>query len=170
MAGWHLWLDGHEFEWTLGDGDGQGGLVYCDSWGHKESDRTEQLNWTDENTKLEKILVAIFIWNLPKWMNLHKAFLYIRKLIFISKSTNRLLSKNYWTEFNICLLCNTWIAVEFIVNFRILCLRSQKWELKMYRKISFPILKQDVSNAYVINVLLHLFTNFKRLCHNIFNN
>ena len=44
MAGWHLWLDGHEFEWTLGDGDGQGGLVYCDSWGHKESDRTEQLN------------------------------------------------------------------------------------------------------------------------------
>ena len=35
MAGWHHWLDGHEFEWTPGVGDGQGGLVCCDSWGHK---------------------------------------------------------------------------------------------------------------------------------------
>ena len=41
MAGWHYRLDGHEFEWTLGDGDGQGGLVCCDSWGRKESDTTE---------------------------------------------------------------------------------------------------------------------------------
>ena len=47
MAGWHHQLDGHEFEWTPGDSDGQGGLVCCDSWGHKESDTTEQLNWTE---------------------------------------------------------------------------------------------------------------------------
>ena len=47
MAGWHHWLDGHEFEWTLGVGDGQGGLACCDSWGRKESDRTEWLNWTE---------------------------------------------------------------------------------------------------------------------------
>ena len=47
MAGWHHWLDGHEFEWTLGVGDGQGGLACCDSWGHKESDTTERLNWTE---------------------------------------------------------------------------------------------------------------------------
>ena len=46
MAGWHHWLDGHEFEWTLGVGDGQGGLVCCNSWGRIESDMTEQLNWT----------------------------------------------------------------------------------------------------------------------------
>ena len=45
MAGWHHWLDGREFEWTPGDGDGQGGLVCCDSWGRKESDTTERLNW-----------------------------------------------------------------------------------------------------------------------------
>ena len=44
MAGWHRWLDGHEFEWTPGVGDGQGGLAYCDSWGPKESDMTERLN------------------------------------------------------------------------------------------------------------------------------
>ena len=48
MAGWHHWLDGHEFGWTLGVGDGQGGLACCDSWGCKESDTTERLNWTDQ--------------------------------------------------------------------------------------------------------------------------
>ena len=47
MAWWHHWLDGRESEWTPGVGDGQGGLVCCDSWGHKESDTTERLNWTD---------------------------------------------------------------------------------------------------------------------------
>ena len=38
-------IDGREFEWTPGVGDGQGGLGCCNSWGHKESDMTEQLNW-----------------------------------------------------------------------------------------------------------------------------
>ena len=46
MAGWHHWLDGCEFEWTPGAGDGQGGLVCCNSWVRKESDTTERLNWT----------------------------------------------------------------------------------------------------------------------------
>ena len=44
MAGWHHRLDGRESEGTLGVGDGQGGLSCCDSWGHKELDRTELLN------------------------------------------------------------------------------------------------------------------------------
>ena len=44
MSGWHHRLDGHEFEKTLGVGDGQGGLACCDSWGCKESDTTELLN------------------------------------------------------------------------------------------------------------------------------
>ena len=47
MAGWHHRLNGREFGWTLGVGDGQGGLACCDSWGHKESDVTERLNWTE---------------------------------------------------------------------------------------------------------------------------
>ena len=45
MAGCHHWHDGHEFWWTLGVGDGQGSLACCTSWGHKESDTTERLNW-----------------------------------------------------------------------------------------------------------------------------
>ena len=44
MVGWHHQLYGHEFEQALGVGDGQGSLACCSSWGHKESDMTEQLN------------------------------------------------------------------------------------------------------------------------------
>ena len=47
MAAWHHQLDGHEFEWTPGVGDGQGALVCCNSWGCKEADTTEWLNWTE---------------------------------------------------------------------------------------------------------------------------
>ena len=47
MAGWHHGLDGHESEWTPGVGDGHGGLACCDSWGCKELDTTERLNWTE---------------------------------------------------------------------------------------------------------------------------
>ena len=53
MAGWHHGLDGRESEWTPGVGDGQGGLVCCDSWGRKESDTTERLNWTELNFRQE---------------------------------------------------------------------------------------------------------------------
>ena len=45
MIGWHHRLNGHGFGWTPAVGDGQGGLASCSSWDHKESDRTEQLNW-----------------------------------------------------------------------------------------------------------------------------
>ena len=47
MAGWHHRLDGHEFGWTPGVGDGQGGPACCNSRGHKESDMTEWLNGTE---------------------------------------------------------------------------------------------------------------------------
>ena len=47
MVGWHHWLNGHEFGWTPGVGDGQGGLVCCSPWDCKESDTIEQLNWTE---------------------------------------------------------------------------------------------------------------------------
>ena len=47
MVGWHHWLDGYEFEQALEVGDGQGGLVCCGPWGHKESDTTEWLNWIE---------------------------------------------------------------------------------------------------------------------------
>ena len=47
MVGWHHRLDGHEFEWALGVGQGQRSLACCSPWGRKELDTTEQLNWTE---------------------------------------------------------------------------------------------------------------------------
>ena len=48
MVGWHHRLDGHGFGWTPGVGDGQGGVACCSSWGCRESDTTERLNWTEQ--------------------------------------------------------------------------------------------------------------------------
>ena len=48
MAGWHHLLNGHGFEQAPGVGDGQGSLVGCSPWSHKESDMTEWLNWTEQ--------------------------------------------------------------------------------------------------------------------------
>ena len=49
MVGWHHQLNGHEFEQALGSGEGQGSLVCCSPWGHKELDMTERLNNNNEN-------------------------------------------------------------------------------------------------------------------------
>ena len=57
MVGWHDRLNGHEFEQGPGVGDGQGSLTCCSPWGHKESDVTEWLNWTEH------------FWFLPLWIH-----------------------------------------------------------------------------------------------------
>ena len=66
MAGWHHRLDGHEFEWTPGVGDGQGGLACCDSWGRKESDTTddwtELTDITDSSHKGNAYITRAFFW------------------------------------------------------------------------------------------------------------
>ena len=60
MVGWHHLLNGHEFEQTPGDSEGQGSLVCCSPWGDKESDMTERLNTTknERKTKLFPLVVA----------------------------------------------------------------------------------------------------------------
>ena len=63
MAGWHHWLDGRESEWTPGVGDGQGGLACCDSWGRKESDTTERLDWTDPKWNTQEKYFKNTEWN-----------------------------------------------------------------------------------------------------------
>jgi len=50
---------GHEFEWTLGVGDGQRGLACCNSWGRKELDTTEWLNWTELNWSCFHVLYSV---------------------------------------------------------------------------------------------------------------
>ena len=59
MAGWLHPLDEREFEWIPGDCDGQGGLACCDSWGRKELDTTEQLNWTDIFPGISQVVLVV---------------------------------------------------------------------------------------------------------------
>ena len=59
MAGWHHGLNGRESERIPGDGDGQGGLVCCNSWGRRESDTTEQLNLTELRQRFESVILII---------------------------------------------------------------------------------------------------------------
>ena len=74
MAGWHHWLNAHGFGWTPEGGVRQGGLACCDSWGHKESDMTERLNWT------ELIVSYVFILNCRNFLYI----LYTQTLLYIS--------------------------------------------------------------------------------------
>ena len=59
MAAWRHRLDGCESEWTLGVGDGHRGLVCCNSWGRKESDTTEWLNWTEGINTQEDVIYDV---------------------------------------------------------------------------------------------------------------
>ena len=62
MVRWYNWLNGHEFGWTPGVGDGQGGLACCGSWGSKELGTTEWLNWTYINWKRKSLShVQLFV-------------------------------------------------------------------------------------------------------------
>ena len=80
MAGWHHWLDGCEFGWTLGVGDGQGGLACCDSWGRKESDTTELLNWTKLNwTGLDAMILVFWMLSFKPVFSLF-SFAFIKRL------------------------------------------------------------------------------------------
>ena len=68
MVGWHHQLNGHEFEQALGVGDGQGSMVCCSPWGHKESDTTERLPFTFHFHALEKEIAthsSIPAWRIP---------------------------------------------------------------------------------------------------------
>ena len=76
MARWHHGLDGRESEWTPGVGDGQGGLAFCDSWGRKESDTTERLNWTQ---RTESCWFVTVLYIFLKW---HFASNMVREYLF----------------------------------------------------------------------------------------
>ena len=71
MAGWHHQLYGHDFEQASGVGDGQGSLVCCSSWGHKELDTTEWLNWTELDILLVQSLSCVWLFVTP-WTKAHQ--------------------------------------------------------------------------------------------------
>ena len=97
------WLDGRESEWTPRVGDGQRGLACCDSWGRKESDTTERLNWTELTEWLE-ILSIFFMCFLAIciyfWRNIYSALWPVFKL-------------NYWLSFCWIILYIFWVLATY---------------------------------------------------------
>ena len=99
MVGWHHWLDGHESEQALEVNDGQGSLACCNPWGHKESDMTERLTWTDSAclwrpsaplTILSKgccQMVWVYLSLSWSWRDASPIFLFIEKCRYITAST-----------------------------------------------------------------------------------
>ena len=81
MVGWHHWLNGHDFGPALGVGDGQGSLVGCNSWGCKESDTTERLNWTDRYNQ-NLFLTVLEVGSL--WSLCQNAWVLVRALLWVA--------------------------------------------------------------------------------------
>ena len=104
MAGWHHWLNGHEFEWIPGVGDGQGGMVCCDSWSRKELDTTERLNWTECVSNVVSQEFLLWIFNLSSTL-FHDKETYISYWIILNEYRTKLIFKNililfHWRKFS----------------------------------------------------------------------
>ena len=84
MVGWHHWLNGQEFEQTLGDREWHGSLVCCSPCGRKESDTTEWLNWTDNSIAIYEILSFL------KW--------HIRSIILVFCSHFQIFSHYFYLQ------------------------------------------------------------------------
>ena len=101
MVGWHHGLNGHGFRWTPWVGDGQGGLMCCSSWGHKESDVTERLSWTDMYyifiySLTDGHLVAYMSWLLLTVLQWTLECMYLFKLEFSLDGCSRVKFLDHW--------------------------------------------------------------------------
>ena len=104
MVGWHHRFDGHGFGWTLGVGDGQEGLACCGSWGRKELDTTERLNWTEliKDNRQNLLTEHIFqIWKMTKECFPQLSFFlpFFEVCVF---SSLLCLFFVFWFSFNLC--------------------------------------------------------------------
>ena len=113
MAGWHHWLDGHESEWTPGVGDGQGGLACCDSWGRKELDTTEWLNWT----KLRLIIYGLYYVEVGSfYAHFLKSFNHKCVLNFVKAFSASIDIIIWFLSFNLLIWCVTLIDLYILKN------------------------------------------------------
>ena len=189
MVGWDYWLDGHEFEQAPGVGDEQGGLVCFNPWGHKESDVTEWLNWTDnQNYPLIHGLkngccVHRHVSNIYLIVHLHQHSWVTRKEIFFffSPSAVILNSKLCWKQ----MCCHPGFIVPFVEyrqyrfsiilkgprSFGVISIdfNSKTWAaLAPNKPLSFEILKPDIDfSSLAINVIFSntkLFHLYKTIC------
>ena len=116
MAGWSHQLNGHEFGWTLGVGDGQGGLACCNSWGRKESDTTERLDWTELKVEqsIKGICEADVMYYSARFYNLLSSLLCCSPWGHKELDTTEQLN---WTELNCPVYYNCHGHITFKNNF-----------------------------------------------------
>ena len=86
MAGWHHGLDRRESEWTLGVGDGQGGLACCSSWGCKELDMTERLDWTELNPSNQAQVLWFLVVTATSWLRGLCYLLYVTQVELLNSA------------------------------------------------------------------------------------
>ena len=134
-VGWHHQLYGHEFGCTLGVDDGQGGLAYCNSWGHKELDMTEQLNWTEVVASYSKSLTWPSIITFMACLGFDKLYgLYISLLLLMYSCIYRgffFFRNSYHVIAEMCIL--------FIVYFS-LFMKVKQWLLFSHSFVSDSLL------------------------------
>ena len=137
MVGWYHRLSGHGFGWTPGVGDGQGGLAWCGSWGRKESDTTERLNWT-----VVQSLSHIQLFVIP-WTAAHQAslsFTIARNLLKLMSIESVMLSNHLILCHPLLLPPSVFPSIRVFSNQSALCIR---WPL--YWSFNFCI---SPSNEY----------------------
>ena len=123
MVGWYHRLNGHEFEQALGAGDGQGSLACCSPWGHKESETTEWLNWT-ELTHCEvvtsvcggdgdiwtNVLVPLWAWHSSRLQKLQKLYLRTSRSA-LGAEMSGLLREFLLVPYLLSVFCHIWLCV-----------------------------------------------------------
>ena len=120
MVGWHHQLNRHGFGLTPGVGDGQGGLVCCGSWGCKESDMTERLNWT-ELIKCKLILyrsILAYEWQqvLGALWRCIKSLGHVGKSLYLICGCGLMGFYNYWNQLNWAILKGTVYCILFTIK------------------------------------------------------
>ena len=99
MVGWHHLLNGHEFEKAPEVGGGQRSLVCCNSWGRKESDVTERLNWTTKHACILLVTLFLILWmNLGQFLNktmLNLSIIYILEAFLLNSMYSKTMQKSF---------------------------------------------------------------------------
>ena len=151
MAGWYHWLNGRESEWTLGVGDGQGGLACCDSWGHKESDTTEWLNWTELNRIVYFFAFSMLITCLSTLLLPYSNYI---SLFLVPQIQN-----SFFFSLNICFFFLEYVFPCCLNAFIILVI---VWKLPLQRKHLRPSNLNESSQQprYPASILLYYFIAF----------
>ena len=159
MAGWHHWLDGLESEWTPGVGDGQGGLACCDSWGRKELDMTERLNWSVWTELMIHFKLVLVLSVNVLFFNRFLVFPAFRwkKIILSPLNYLTFLSKNNWpyihiSGFYIPFNCSIYLSHAKMTVYLLQLYGSL--EIRLYKSFSF-VLCQDCFSYYRSFIIIY---------------